>query len=382
MKKATRVLSLTMAAAMAAGVLGGCSSSAQGGTASTADTSSAASTTASSADSGNVIRVGVVCSMTGGSAIYGEGAQNAVDMAVEEINSGDSGYTVEIVNGGKVADDAKDAKQAMNAYNKVMADSPAAIVGSFFSSVTLPMATQAANDGMLLLATGATNVDVTQKGSTMYPNYPYFAVAITRTCGSGGGSYIGKQLAKAFDIDLYDRKLLRLASEDSGISEELFARADENTRKTMLYRVSERVYDGSIIPPESGNFISDENLFNYQAKVLRELLNEESYICVGRAADFVLKDKPNVLTVYIDAPYEDRIEREMKRQGIGRSQAIHYIDKLDHYRESYYKYHTGRQWKRVENYDLCLDSAAVGLDNCVEVIKKVIELKFGAKCPR
>lgn len=71
----------------------------------------------------------------------------------------------------------------------------------------------------------------------MYPNYPYFAVAITRTCGSGGGSYIGKQLAKAFDIDLYDRKLLRLASEDSGISEELFARADENTRKTMLYRV-------------------------------------------------------------------------------------------------------------------------------------------------
>ena len=136
--------------------LGGCSSSAQAGTTSTADTSSAASTTASSADSGNVIRVGVVCSMTGGSAIYGEGAQNAVDMAVEEINSGDSGYTVEIVNGGKVADDAKDAKQAMNAYNKVMADSPAAIVGSFFSSVTLPMATQAANDGMLLLATGAT----------------------------------------------------------------------------------------------------------------------------------------------------------------------------------------------------------------------------------
>lgn len=117
-----------------------------------------------------MIRVGVVCSMTGGSAIYGEGAQNAVDMAVEEINSGDSGYTVEIVNGGKVADDAKDAKQAMNAYNKVMADSPAAIVGSFFSSVTLPMATQAANDGMLLLATGATNVDVTQKGSTIFRN--------------------------------------------------------------------------------------------------------------------------------------------------------------------------------------------------------------------
>ena len=197
----------------------------------------------------------------------------------------------------------------------------------------------------------------------MYPNYPYFAVAITRTCGSGGGSYIGKKLAQDFDIDLYDRKLLRLAAEDSGINEKIFAAADENTKKTLLYRVSRHIYDGSVIPPESGNFISDQNLFNYQA-------------------DFVLKNKPNVLTVYIDAPYEDRIEREMKRQGIGRSQAIHYIDKLDHYRESYYKYHTGRRWKRVENYDLCLDSAAIGLDNCVEVIKKVIELKFGAKCPR
>ena len=63
----------------------------------------------------------------------------------------------------------------------------------------------------------------------MYPNYPYFAVAITRTCGSGGGSYIGKKLAQDFDIDLYDRKLLRLAAEDSGINEKIFAAADENT---------------------------------------------------------------------------------------------------------------------------------------------------------
>ena len=67
--------------------------------------------------------------MTGGSAIYGEGAQNAVDMAVEEINAGDSGYKIEIVNNGQVADDAKDAKQAMNAYNLLMAEKPEAIVG-------------------------------------------------------------------------------------------------------------------------------------------------------------------------------------------------------------------------------------------------------------
>ena len=206
-----------------------------------------------------------------------------------------------------------------------------------------------------------------------------FAIAITRTCGSGGGSCIGKKLAADYGIDLYDRKLLRLASDDSGISEAVFARADENTRKTLLYKVSRRIYDGKLIPPESGNFISDENLFNYQSKILRELLNCESYVCVGRAADFVLRDKPNVLKLYIDAPYERRVEREIARQGISRADAVRYIDRLDRYRESYYRFHTGRVWKDMENYDLCLDTAALGLDVCVEAVEKIIELKFGVK---
>ena len=171
MKKRNRVLAFTVAAAMSASLLAGCGSSAQQGGAASSEAAST-DTAASVSDGGedNIIRVGVVCSMTGGSAIYGEGAQNAVDMAVEEINAGDSGYKIEIVNGGKVADDAKDAKQAMNAYNKVMADSPEAIVGSFFSSVTLPMAEQASKDGMLLLATGATNADVTLKGDSIFRN--------------------------------------------------------------------------------------------------------------------------------------------------------------------------------------------------------------------
>ncbi len=210
----------------------------------------------------------------------------------------------------------------------------------------------------------------------------HFAIAITRTCGSGGGSYIGKKLAQDYGIDVYDRKLLRLASDNSGISEAIFSKADENTRKTLLYSVSRRVYDGTAIPPESGNFTSDQNLFNYQSKVLRELLDCESYVCIGRAADFVLRDKPNVLAVYIDAPYEARVTREVGRQGISRWEAERYITRLDRYRESYYKYHTGRQWKRIENYDLCLDTAALGMDNCVELIKKAVELKFGVKAPK
>src|SRR5699024_1381498 len=75
----------------------------------------------------------------------------------------------------------------------------------------------------------------------------YFAIAITRTCGSGGGSYIGRRIAADYGIDFYDRKLLRLASEDSGINEALFAHADEDTRRRLLYKVSRSVYDGTDI---------------------------------------------------------------------------------------------------------------------------------------
>ena len=174
-----KMVSILLCAAMLASVVSGCGDSGttaetessgteSSGTESSGTESSDGTAAAASGEEDNIIRIGAVCAMTGGSAIYGEGAQNAIDMAVEEINSAGGDYTVEIVNGGKVADDAKDSKQAVNAYNSVMADNPEAVVGSFFSSTTLPMAELANEDGMLLLATGATNKDVTLVGPTIF----------------------------------------------------------------------------------------------------------------------------------------------------------------------------------------------------------------------
>lgn len=169
MKKKLLLAALT--ASMTAGLLTGCGSSAQqsaaGGSTAAANTNATSGETTAKED-GKTIKIGVICSLTGGSAIYGEGAQNAITMAAEEINGGDFGYKVEIVNGGKVADDASDAKQAINAYNSLMKESPDSIVGCFFSSVTLPIAEQASKDNMLLLATGATNKDVTLKGPSIF----------------------------------------------------------------------------------------------------------------------------------------------------------------------------------------------------------------------
>ncbi len=174
MKKISRksFLQLTAVSAAAA-ALAACSSSAQQ-TTTIESTSESTSTTASSTDTtvedDKVIKFGAICSMTGASALYGEGAQNALTMAVEEINAAGGEYTVEMLNSGVVADDASDSKQAINAYNSIMSEGPEAILGCFFSSVTLPIAEQATTDGMLVLATGATNTEVTLKGPTIFRN--------------------------------------------------------------------------------------------------------------------------------------------------------------------------------------------------------------------
>lgn len=199
-----------------------------------------------------------------------------------------------------------------------------------------------------------------------------FVVTITRTCGSGGSS-IATLLAKDLNIKVYDKELLKLASYDSGINRRLFAQADEDTKKSALYKVSKKVYKGELIPPESNDFTSNDNLFNYQAKVLKELANESSYIVIGRGADYILRDNENVVKVYIYASEIDCINREMKRLGVDIKEATELVNKTNIYRSIYYRYHTGRKWRDVENYDLALNTSRFSYEECAEIIKRYIE---------
>lgn len=203
----------------------------------------------------------------------------------------------------------------------------------------------------------------------------YFTICITRTCGSGGTT-IAKKLADAYGIDLYDRKLLRLASEDSGISEAMFAQADEDVKNSILYKVSRKVYNGELIPPESGNFVSDQNLFNYQAKVLKELSARESYVVVGRCADYILRNHANAISVYLYASKEECLRHEMEYMGYTQGQAMKEIKRMDRYRRDYYVYHTGRKWKNPENYDLCLNTEKLGYEGTKEFIMDYVKRRM------
>lgn len=202
-----------------------------------------------------------------------------------------------------------------------------------------------------------------------------FTICITRTCGSGGTT-IAKKLADAYGIDLHDRKLLRLASEDSGISEAMFAQADEDVKNSLLYKVSRKVYNGELIPPESGNFVSDQNLFNYQAKVLKELSERESYVVVGRCADYILRNHANAISVYLYASKEECLRHEMEYMGYTQGQAMKEIKRMDRYRRDYYVYHTGRKWKNPENYDLCLNTEKLGYEGTKEFIMDYVKRRM------
>ena len=205
-----------------------------------------------------------------------------------------------------------------------------------------------------------------------------FVIAITRTCGSGATS-IGKILAKNLGVEIYDRNILRLASDDSGISEELFARADEDQKQSLLFRASQKVYTGGLIPPEKEDFTSNNNLFNYQAKVLRELADESNYVVIGRAADYVLRDKPGLVRVYIYASREKCIEKEMNRQKIDWKTADKFITKTDKYRRDYYRYFTGQEWENMQNYDLCINTTQMTYERAAKAIQDFAENMLAGK---
>ena len=202
-----------------------------------------------------------------------------------------------------------------------------------------------------------------------------YVITIARGYGSGGRT-IGKMLAKELGINYYDREILRLASDDSGISEELFAKADEKLKGTSLFRAAKNVYKGELILPDNENFISNDNLFNYQAKVLKELAMKESFVVIGRCADFILKDYPNVVRVFVHAPLEHCVKVLESMNSSNAKDLEQEIIKKDKYRAAYYHYYTGRNWNDARNYDLCLNSRELSFEKCVEIVKQYLKIKM------
>ncbi len=202
-----------------------------------------------------------------------------------------------------------------------------------------------------------------------------YVITIARGYGSGGRT-VGKMLAKELDIPFYDRELFYLASEDSGINLSLFGESDEKIKKG-IFSPSTHKYTGGLIPPESSDFVSNENLFNYQAKIIRELAESRSCVIVGRCADYVLRDFENLVDVLVWAPPETCVQNIVEIEGLSEKDAERKIKKIDKHRSDYYRYYTGHDWNDVRNYSLCINSGRIGFQKTAQAIRQFAELKLG-----
>lgn len=202
-----------------------------------------------------------------------------------------------------------------------------------------------------------------------------YVITIARGFGSGGKE-IGMKLAEELGIPCYERQILDMASEQSGINKQLFMEVDEKLRGSYIANLIKKVPCSNVIQPNERGFISDVNLFNIQAEIIRELAKTESCIIIGKCADYVLRDKKNVISIYIEAPRKQCVESIMNKMQVSEEEANELIRKTDKYRADYYKYYTGGGiWTNPVNYDMTLNSARIGRSRCVEVIKEYLNIK-------
>lgn len=204
-----------------------------------------------------------------------------------------------------------------------------------------------------------------------------FVINIGRQLGSGGRE-VGEKLAARFGIDFYDKELIRLASEESGLCSEFFERADEKASQGIIGGLFSMrfpfVSDGAI--PVT-NCLSNDALFKVQSDVIRKLAEEKSCLFVGRCADYILRDNPRCVNVFISCSKEERIKRLCRKLSISEQAAEEMMDKADKKRSEYYNYYSYKTWGAAETYHLCIDSSVLGVDGTVDFVEEFVRKKLG-----
>lgn len=206
-----------------------------------------------------------------------------------------------------------------------------------------------------------------------------FVITVARGFGSGGKE-IASLLAKKLDIPCYENRILTLASQLSGLDEELFTEVNEKIRGNKFSRLLKGLPRTKLPNPSNGVFVSDERLFEFQKQIITNLAVSESCVIVGKCADWILKDFDNVISVYIEAPREFCVKRIVEKMGVNEETAHRSIMNTDRYRADYYKHYTkGNYWTNPVNYDLTINSERVGKENAVEILQNYLEMKIPCK---
>ena len=184
-------------------------------------------------------------------------------------------------------------------------------------------------------------------------------ITISREYGSGG-RYIGKLVAEKLGIKLYDNEFVLKMAEDTGLSAKYIE--DNEQKRNILDNFNNGYYYG---------LNNSDELFIKESELIKEIANKESCVIIGRCADFILKDRKNVLKVFVSSSMDDKIKRATSFYGLDKSKAEKEINRINKLRANHYKYYTEKEWNNPSNYDICINSDAIGIEEAVELISNL-----------
>ena len=195
-------------------------------------------------------------------------------------------------------------------------------------------------------------------------------ITVGRQIGSGG-LQVARMVAEKFGIEVYDKNLLMIAAKECGLAPEIFDARDEKRsaagRFARFLGLRGSVYADSGVYSDAGN-LSGDDLFALQSNVIKSIADKGSGVFVGRAADYVLRDNPRLLSVFITADMDFRISKVMEREHLSEEDAARFIADADRKRASYYNYYTFKKWGDGASYDICLNTSRFGLEKTADLI--------------
>lgn len=197
-------------------------------------------------------------------------------------------------------------------------------------------------------------------------------ITIARQFGSHGHD-VGTKLAEILKIKYYDKELIALAAKESGLSEELFAQADEKAGNSLLYSMVMGNYPfGNRFSGVNDMPINDQ-LFILQTDIIRKAAKEGPCVVIGRCGDYILRDHENVFKIFVHANKEDRMKWAVEKGEADPKKASDFISKKDKQRANYYNFYSNKRWDDLNNYDLTLNLSTFTVDEAVEIVLKALK---------
>lgn len=202
-------------------------------------------------------------------------------------------------------------------------------------------------------------------------------ITISREFGTGART-IGQKLAEELGFAYYDRAIIQMAAEKSGLSPDFIAKNEEKANNNFLFNIATSAYISSGINLQYTVPVNDR-AFIAQSDVIREVASKGNCVIIGRCANYVLNDHPDLMRVFVRAEKSDRIARCIEEYGYDPKTVEAELNKIDKGRASYYKYYTGSAWKDMDNYDVCINTSKADVDRSVKALADLAKIAFGMK---